>query len=145
MNLPSAIDALNKGNKVKLPEWTGYWFIPEELLTTTRKVHAFTKEGDVLDTPWFDKYSNRTDFEITAGKLGFDFALLAIFHNKKVHSPGWGGEADKKAYITFFKESHPLHPTGPCVVIFNDPENMEPHLWLPDYLDLLRTDYEVIS
>lgn len=101
MNLLQALAAMQDGRKVKLPDWGGYWYIPEdkrpqnpvkseELMGLVR---VFTKRGDILDTPWFEKYQGRDDFEITEGNLGYDFAILALKNGKRVTRKGWGGKA----------------------------------------------------
>lgn len=100
MHLLQALVAMQQGNKVKLPEWSGYWHIPEgkrpqnpvaaeDLMSV---VQVFTKNGDTLDTPWFDKYQGRDDYEITEGNLGYDFAVLALKNGKFVTRAGWGGK-----------------------------------------------------
>jgi hypothetical protein len=92
MTLQEAIVAMQSGKKVKLPEWEGYWFMiggQYEKEDDRLNVRVFTKTGDVLDTPWFDKYDRRDDFEITSGALGFDFALRAMKAGKKVKRANW--------------------------------------------------------
>lgn len=91
MTLQDAIDQMKVGNKVKLPEWEGYWFIPNGLQEKDDRlnVRVFTKTGDILETPWFDKYDRRDDFEIADGKLGFDFVLRALRSGKKVKRFHW--------------------------------------------------------
>ena len=78
-----AIQAIDRGYKVKLPEWTGYWFKEDAI------IKVFTRTGDILETPFFEKYENRNDWEITDGNMGFDFAALALKNNKKVSRRKW--------------------------------------------------------
>lgn len=81
-----AMEALNTGVKVKLPEWIGYWF------KDGAKIMVFTQTGDILDTPEIESYNNRNDWQITDGNLGFDFAILAIKAGKLVTRKGWNGK-----------------------------------------------------
>lgn len=72
MKFEQALTKMVNGQKVKLPEWVGYWFIPDDYafdtdLTTEdikEAVHVYTKDGDVLTTPHFDKYEAREDWEV---------------------------------------------------------------------------------
>jgi len=86
MNLQEAIIEMASGKKVKLPEWMGYWFIPDGNVSSdpADDIKVFTRVGDILNSPWIDKYSTRDDFEITEGRLGFDFAILALKNGKMV-------------------------------------------------------------
>lgn len=82
------------GNKVKLPEWTGYWFISQGFETRASNpaddIKAFLKNGDIgTDPVWIDKYKDRTDFEITEGNMGFDFAILSLKNGKKLARKSW--------------------------------------------------------
>lgn len=88
---------MHLGNKVKLPEWTGYWYIPEDKQRHTANsneeafdgIKVFAKNGDIYDTPWIDKYKDRDDFAVTRGDLGFDFAILALNNGKAVRRKSW--------------------------------------------------------
>jgi hypothetical protein len=81
-----ALDALKQGLKVKLPEWTGHWFMDEGV------IKVLTKNGDILSTPHLDFHKSRMDWQITDGSLGFDFAILAIKNGKAVRRKGWNGK-----------------------------------------------------
>jgi hypothetical protein len=95
MNLQEAIGLMIVGKKIKLPEWTGYWFIPEnekiDPSDAGKSVQVVTKDGNILNDPWFYKYEMRTDFEVTEGEMGFDFAILAMKNGKMVARKGWNG------------------------------------------------------
>jgi hypothetical protein len=86
-----ALLALEQGMKVKLPEWTGYWFIDESASNNNilDRIRVFTRTGDTLATPFFHLYVDRTDWEITKGNLGFDFAIVALKAGKMVRRAGW--------------------------------------------------------
>jgi hypothetical protein len=79
--------------KVKLPEWIGYWWIPTVvgMASIEKSIRVLTKNGDILDTPWVDKYRHRNDWEITDGQLGFEFAILALKNGKRVTCGALGG------------------------------------------------------
>ena len=51
-----AIEALNVGMKIKVPEWEGYWFKKSGM------VMVMTAEGEVLNTPHFQQYIFREDW-----------------------------------------------------------------------------------
>lgn len=85
MDYRKALKAMQEGAKVKLPEWTGYWFMKEG------EIRVLAKNGDLL-YPWLDKYNDRTDWEITEGSMGFDFAILALKNGKMVARKGWNGK-----------------------------------------------------
>jgi hypothetical protein len=85
-----AIMALQVGYFVRLPEWTGYWFLDSK----DGGVKVYTRTGDVLDTPRYDDYCDRTDWVISTTRpgLGFDFAILALKAGKRVARQGWNGK-----------------------------------------------------
>jgi hypothetical protein len=58
LNFGQALEALNEGKKIKVPEWKGYWF------KHTGMVKVMTAEGDILDTPHFQQYIFRNDWQI---------------------------------------------------------------------------------
>ena len=58
LNFGEALEALNLGQKIKVPEWKGYWFKQSGM------VKVMTAEGVVLETPHFQQYIFRTDWEI---------------------------------------------------------------------------------
>jgi hypothetical protein len=110
MTLQQALIYLTEGHKIKLPEWTGYWFIPTHLAESVTAlmnskvvvmdgvdlhlhiapyIRVLTKDGDILDTPWIRAYSDRQDWETTEGKLGFDFAIRAMKNGKLVVNKDW--------------------------------------------------------
>jgi hypothetical protein len=86
MNFDQAKEAMINGHKVKLPEWTGYWF------ADGLNIGVLTKNGDVLDTPHIEKHKDRDDWEITDGGMGFDFAILSLQNGKKLQRKGWNGK-----------------------------------------------------
>lgn len=57
MNFGEALEILNQGGKVKVPEWKGYWFKEAGM------IKVMTAEGQVLETPHFQQYIFRTDWE----------------------------------------------------------------------------------
>lgn len=101
MNIQTAIALIQTGSRVKLPEWTGYWFISKDKQTsvpmvtdeTYKDIKAFCKNGDIgTDPVWIERYKDRDDFEVTEGNLGYDFAILALKNGKMVTRIGWGGK-----------------------------------------------------
>ena len=57
MDFGEALKGLNEGEKIKVPEWKGYWFKQAGM------VKLMTAEGEVLDTPHFQQYIFRMDWE----------------------------------------------------------------------------------
>jgi hypothetical protein len=53
-----ALEALNEGKKIKVPEWKGYWFKESGM------VMVMTAEEKILETPHFQQYIFRTDWQI---------------------------------------------------------------------------------
>lgn len=95
MNYLDALRELSDGKKVKLPEWSGYWFLDKDSnpeLHIEKRIRVLTKDGDILDTPWCEKYKNREDWAVTDGALGFDWALRALMNGKQVFRYGWNGQ-----------------------------------------------------
>lgn len=86
MDFQEAKQELEKGNKVKLPEWIGYWFKKDG------KILVHSRTGDTLDTPFLDDYKNRTDWELTDGSRDFGGALIALKAGKLVARKGWNGK-----------------------------------------------------
>lgn len=87
---------MEEGIKVKLPEWTGYWFsktVQKEDGTSVNEIHVMTKSGDILKDPWIEKYKDRNDWQITDGSLGFDWAINALKNGKLVRRRGWNGKS----------------------------------------------------
>ena len=59
MNFRLALAAAYSGKKIKLPEWEGWWFVGEDNL-----LYVHTKEGVIDNSPWFDKFVNREDWQV---------------------------------------------------------------------------------
>jgi len=86
MDFLSALDALREGKKVKLPEWTGHWFMEGD------QIKVLTGNCTVLDTPYLEDYKNRTDWEVTDGLRDFGGAVKALKAGKRVARKGWNGK-----------------------------------------------------
>lgn len=84
MNFEEANEAMKQGEKVRLPEWRGYWFKESE-----RKFKALTKDGNIEDA-WPPENYGRLDWEIAEG-LDFGWALTALQAGKLVCREGWNG------------------------------------------------------
>lgn len=91
-----AMKAMHSGYKVRLPEWTGYWFIQN------KEMSLLTRTGDILTTPDFKKFGSRDDWEIAIQGLGFDFAILALKSGKLLARGVW---ADR---MVFMRPSHAM-------------------------------------
>ena len=87
MNFSQAILAILDGYAVRLPEWTGYWFLDKD-----GKMKALTRNGEIVNTLWTEKYKDRTDFTVCKKLLGFDWVINALKNNKLVTRKGWNGK-----------------------------------------------------
>jgi hypothetical protein len=87
MNFNQAVMSILDGFAVRLPEWTGYWF-----LDTDGKMKALTRDGEIVESLWTEKYQYRTDFQICKPLLGFDWAINALKNGKLVTRKGWNGK-----------------------------------------------------
>ncbi len=167
MDLDQAIREMVQGHKVKLPEWGGYWYLPEDkrngpmptaIMHWYDDIHVFTKQGDILTTAWVDKYKERDDFELTEGKMGFDFAILALKNGKRIAREGWNG---KGMWLVMFSLSHICiknngeilksvdfyseHcPVGDNICMKTAQNTFELG-WRPTSMDMLATDWIVVS
>lgn len=99
MDFNEAKQELEKGNRIKLPEWIGYWFKKDG------KILVHSRTGDTLDTPFLDDYKNRTDWELTDGSRDFGGALIALKAGKLVARSGWNG----KGMFIFLRPSDKLN------------------------------------
>lgn len=143
MDFAQALTSLVDGKKVKLPEWQGYWFIPNVVASwdaeeVKKGVRVFTATGDVLNTPWFDKYHDRDDFEITEGKMGIGFAVAALETGKKVYREGWNGKGMWLHLRVPDENSEMGHPYPYMKGVDG---NFFP--WNPNALDLLAKDWQI--
>lgn len=86
MNFQEAVLSLKNGDKIKLPEWTGYWFKEND------KILVFTGAGEILDTPYLDDNKNRLDWDYTDGSRNFGGAVQALVGGKMITRKGWNGK-----------------------------------------------------
>lgn len=110
-----------------------------------KEIRVLTKSGDILDTPWLEKYKDRDDFEITEGDLGFDFAILALKNGKKIARKSW---SPAKSEIWMFPVTTPLFIQNmhiiPEVAPFIGVVDRFKHLnvgWNPSSDDMLAIDW----
>lgn len=117
-----AIAALYLGKKVKLPEWVGYWFKPDES-AGEEGIKVMTASGDVLDTPYLDDYKNRTDWEITDGSRDFGGAIKALKAGKLVARSGW----DDKGIFLFIRPADTLSADFIINKVKSLPDSLKQH------------------
>jgi hypothetical protein len=118
MNFTQAVEALDNGQKVRLPEWRGYWFKSED-----GEYSALTKDGDIVKSWTQDKgLKDRTDWEIANG-LDFGWAICALKAGKLVTRAGWNG----KLMFVFIRPSDEI----PAQVVIENvkslPESVKNH------------------
>jgi hypothetical protein len=86
LNYTQAYGAMENGEKIKLPEWTGYWYMEGNI------IKVCTRKGEILETPYIADYKTRTDWAICDGSRDFGGALTALKAGKKVARKGWNGK-----------------------------------------------------
>ncbi len=163
MNFTEALQTLDQGKKVKLPEWIGYWFKEDN------KILVHTRIGEILDSPYLEDYKNRTDWQITDGLRDFGGALIPLKLGKLVTREKWNS-LDKFLFIRPFdqinKEVIPNIKSLPSNVkdyisnknpIYgNFPVNFTEYIclcdhntiingWIPTQEDILAEDWFIIS
>lgn len=63
MTLNEALVHINYGDKIKLPEWEGYWFKNEDP-NVYAVISVKLKTGEVVHTPDFAQYGGRDDWQV---------------------------------------------------------------------------------
>jgi hypothetical protein len=86
MNYQQAEALMQAGKKVRLSDWLGYWFMEDGVLK------VFTRTGDILTTPFVERYRDRDDWEEVTEGLGFEVAILAVKAGKRIARAGWNGK-----------------------------------------------------
>ena len=74
---------LESPQMVKLPEWGGYWF------NDGGTIKVMTKDGEITDTPWYDQYKDRNDWQTTDGLRDFAGILPALKAGANCRRAGW--------------------------------------------------------
>lgn len=152
MNLREAVASMHLGNKVKLPEWTGYWYIPEDKQRQTvisneeafDGIKVLAKNGDIYDAPWIDKYKDRDDFAVTRGDLGFDFAVLALNNGKKVKRASFTQiKHIVLKEIPFVFDADPETQLYSSVYVKIGKDDVVEFGWRPSAEDMLAKDWEL--
>lgn len=87
LNWGDALEMMESGERIRLPEWLGYWFMKPG----SNQIHVFTRDGDFLDTPMIEEHKMRTDWQMLGQDedMGFEWALLAMKSGKAVMRYGW--------------------------------------------------------
>lgn len=151
MNYEEALIALDNGDKVKLPEWIGYWFKEDNT------IKVYTRTSDIVSNPYLDDYKNRTDWEITNGLRDFGGALVAIKAGKKVARQGW----NEKGMFIYLQEASTIHgarnPILDELTSIKGSVNIRAHIdmkaaddiitigWNPSQADMLAEDWIIVN
>lgn len=130
LDFTEAMSALADGFKVRLPEWTGYWF------QRGKDIAVFSRTGDILDTPNWKHYAMREDWEIVTTGLGFDFALLALKAGKSVRCGLWG----EGTYITLQTPDVNSKMSVPYLYGTSSHGTVP---YVPDSIELFATNWEI--
>jgi hypothetical protein len=132
MNINEALSVLRDGGKVRLPEWTGYWFMENG------KIKVFTRTGDILETPNFDNYSMRQDWVVADDKLGFDFVILALKAGKSVRKKAWAPDV----FLTLQVPDDHSKMTAPYIFVTSRFGRVP---WIGTQIEQLSNDWEIYA
>ena len=133
LSFKDALLALKEGHKVKLPEWTGYWF------TINKTINIFCKNGDIVEGLSFPGFETRQDWQITDGKMGFDFALNALKNDHLLTRTSWN---DTDRYI-FLHDAKPDYEDARQIIMKNYATGRR-QAYIITQDDILANDWEVI-
>lgn len=133
LTFEEAIEALNHGAKITLPEWTGYWFMQDG------QIKVMNRGGNVLNTPFLYDYEYRTDWQITDGKRDFGGALIAMKAGKRLAREGWNG---KGMWIEIQKPNEDSRITLPYIFMHTAQGDYVP--WLASQADMLSEDWIIL-
>lgn len=141
MTYNEAIEALENGKKVKLPEWQGYWFKEKG------EIKVFTRTGEYVSTPYLNDYQERTDWELTDGSRDFGGALTALKAGKSVARKGWNGKGMFLIYVGAKEYQVDIELGKPCQSAFVGLKTADDHFvpWQPSQTDMLAEDWEVLA
>lgn len=137
MNLEEALQEMIKGHRVRLSDWSGYWFMPyvrtiegvAPLSTYYNEIRVFTSDGDILDSPNIDRYKDRDDWEVVIEVgFSFDMALRFLKNNKYVRRAAW--PAVTVAFMEYGGLFIDTDPTGAA------------EIWDPKREDILANDWQ---
>lgn len=131
LDFTEAMKAITEGFKVRIPEWTGYWF------RNGKDISVLTRTGDVINTPNFNNYVMRDDWQIVTEGLGFDFAILALEAGKAVRRSNW----TEGIYITMNHAGGTI--STPWILCVNPAVGS--YTWGPYSVELFSTDWEVFD
>lgn len=163
MNYQQALALLDAGKKVRLPEWTGFWFLqenvdpapPDPKRASPIKILALTRTGDVVrawDETDLTGFQHRTDWQEVTEGMGFDFAILALKAGKKVCRTGWNGKGMWLGYVAgdqwglgsdapFDYGAVPFGSLLPWIGMKTADGKFVP--WLASQTDMLATDWQI--
>lgn len=165
MNFAKAFEEMKKGNKVKLPEWVGYWFIKNDTIL----IHC--SEGTVIDIRDTKQplitvgFMTREDWDIATypvssskSPIYMDFgeALKQLKCGNKLTRLGWNGKGMFVVYQRGYPEGIPcnkqtaeawgleegdLFKCNPYLQIKNVDGSHS--MWVPSINDVLATDWRL--
>lgn len=128
MTWNEAKDSLKVGKLIKLPEWTGFWYLTKE-----GNLNVFTAEGTISNEPHVGKYMDRIDWEETEGYRDIGGMIKALKSPGSIVKSAVREGIEGK--LKFEKCPYP------AIVISFVHEDME--VWVPTNEDLLAEDYVV--
>jgi len=158
MNYQEALSALESGKKVKLPEWIGYWFKDNGI------IKVFTRDCQILESPYLQDYTSREDWEETDGSRDFGGAIKALKAGRKVSRLGWNGKGlfifkqipanigldiipkmqsvPQSVKDTMIDRSQHLNYRNQCVIV---DVNGNVDNWAPSISDCFAEDWQVLD
>ncbi len=160
MTFVQAMEALQNGNKVKLPEWKGLWFTMEP----RGKIYVEKADGSVVDTPFLEDYKNREDWFVTDGCRNWSDIQPALDAGKRIRRKGWNGQG-----MFVFQQADSNIASKDLVEMVSLPEEVRNVLslegreiyftsyyslwtaqgyvsngWLPNNIDIRASDWEIV-
>lgn len=168
MNYTEAAQQMSAGNKIKLPEWIGYWFYDK----VQEQIAVLDRFGNTGYKPYVQDYINRTDWEVTDGLRDFGGALVALKAGKAIARMEWNGingGIGNKIFVYLNKGSidhqqlKNRYPTVESIDVLlfeagdTDTVTRLPNLnmvtksnsiitgWLPTMVDILSSDWIIVG
>lgn len=170
MNFKQALEAMNQGYKVKLPEWSGYWCKENgtvNMYCKDGKILSITETEDVFYTlnmltreDWI--IADESNCPIIVGNFTNTFTFGEAIRNlkkgKKVARSGWNGKGMFVVYQKGYPNGIPCNKqtADACGMSEGDLFRCEPYLqikmvngshsmWVPSINDVLAEDWCLVE
>lgn len=153
MNFEQALLSVFAGQKIRLSDWLGFWFIPLDIMEVSEghvsidHICVFTRDGDILNTANFERYKDRDDWEVVSETgWSFDMALRFLKNGKCIERAGWNG---KGLWVRMIKGNVSIDSQviGYRRTSFLEIKSINDTLtpWVPSQTDLLANDWQIVN